>query len=75
MKNSYGLGKVVGGILIGTLFGVALRILFTDHKCCKAQEGAIDETNESEKHFRKRMKKEAEVLRRKAKDQEDIANN
>jgi gas vesicle protein len=75
MKNSYGTGKVIGGILIGTLFGVALRILFADHKCCKAQCDNVDETNESEKHFRKRMKKEAEVLRKKAKDQEDIAKH
>ena len=38
MKKSYGTGSVIGGILIGTLFGVALRILFAEPtKCVKTK--------------------------------------
>lgn len=72
MKNSIGIEKVIGGILIGTLFGVALRMLFASPSRCKTQNvpitGDIDIQD-----LRKKMKNEAKDLRRKAEELENHA--
>jgi gas vesicle protein len=75
MKTNYGTGKVIGGILIGTLFGVALRILFANHKCCKTESIQSEEAKESDKDIREKMKEDANILRRKAKDLEKLAKD
>lgn len=72
MKNSIGTGKVIGGILIGTLFGVALRMLFAYPGRCKNQNIPISGDIDI-KDIRKKMKKEANELRKKAEELESLA--
>ncbi len=72
MKNSIGIGKVIGGVLIGTLFGVALRMLFACPDKCKTESISINEATDI-KDLRKKMKKEAVNLRNKAEELEDLA--
>lgn len=70
MKNSIGIEKVIGGILIGTLFGVALRMLFASPCRCKSKNipitGDIDIQD-----LRKKMKQEAKDLRLQAEELEN----
>jgi gas vesicle protein len=73
MKNSFGLGKVIGGILIGTLFGVALRMLFAASNGSKNESIPIS-GNINAKVIRKKMKKEADALRKKAEELESLAD-
>lgn len=70
MKNSMGTGKVIGGIIIGTLFGVAIRMLFASPKKCETQSIPVSGATDI-KDLRKKMKKEAIVLRKKAEELEN----
>lgn len=72
MKNTMGIGKVIGGILIGTLFGVALRMLFASPKKCETQSIPVSGATDI-KDIRKKMKKEANTLRKKAEELESLA--
>ncbi len=75
MKNSYGTGKVLGGILVGTIFGSMLTILFSNKKCHKIQCDHLVGEEESVKDIRKRMKKEANNMRKKAEELENLAKD
>lgn len=72
MKNSIGTGKVIGGIVIGTLFGVALRMLFASSSRCRNQSISINEATDI-KDLRKKIKQEANTLRSKAEELENLA--
>ena len=72
MKNSIGTGKVIGGILIGTLFGVALRMLFACPGKCKTENTPLNGATDI-KDLRKKMKEEARTLRKKAEELESLA--
>jgi gas vesicle protein len=74
MKNSMGTGKVIGGILIGTLFGVALRMLFASPCRCKTNSNHASGPIDIAKDLRKKMKEEADAMRSKAEELESLAS-
>ncbi len=75
MKKSYGAGTVIGGIFIGTLFGIALKILFTNHTCSKTQGTPFTGEDKSVKDIRKKMKKDANEMRSRAEELENLAKD
>lgn len=73
MENSNVTGKIIGALIIGSLTGVALGLLFAPEKGSKLRSNIIDGAKDLASDLKKRMTDEAAALRKKAEELEDMA--
>ncbi len=69
MKNLKTAGKVIGGILVGTLLGATIGLLFAPQSGSKTRNKIAS----GAKDLKDKMKKEANALRKKAEELEGLA--
>jgi gas vesicle protein len=75
MKNSNDTGKVIGALLVGTLLGAALGVLFAPYKGSKTRGKLVQGAKEIAEDLMEKVKEEATALRNKAEELETLAED
>jgi gas vesicle protein len=75
MKNSNDTGKVIGALLVGTLLGAALGVLFAPYKGSKTRSKLVAGAKEIAEDLMEKVKEEATALRNKAEELETLAED
>lgn len=75
MENSNDTVKVVSALLIGTLVGAALGVLFAPNKGSQTRSKLVDGAKDLAEDFTQKIKDEVKVLRHKAAELEDLAED
>ena len=73
MENTNNTGKVVGALIVATLAGAALGVLFAPSKGSKTRNKLIGGAKDLADDFKRKMKDEANSLRKKAEELESMA--
>ena len=75
MENSNGTAKLIGALVVGTLAGAALGILFAPEKGIRTRKNIIDGAKDLAGDIKRKMTDEAAALRKKANDLEELAKD
>ena len=83
MKNSNNTATVIGALVVGTLAGAALGVLFAPYKGNRTRNRLVRRAKDIVRDFKKQMKQEASILQDQAnelydlagEEQHDITNN
>jgi gas vesicle protein len=73
MESSNHTASIIGGLLVGALAGVTLGVLFAPRKGRKTRSNISNGAQDVAHDLKRKMKKEAKAIRRKAKDLENAA--
>lgn len=74
MKNSNNTATVIGALVVGTLAGAALGILFAPYKGNRTRNRLVRKAKDIANDFKKQMKHEASVLQKQAEELYDLAD-
>jgi gas vesicle protein len=75
MDNLNGIGKVVGALVIGAIGGAALGVLFAPAKGSRTRSNIVDGAKDLAGDIKKSMTEQAEALRKKADELENMAKD
>ena len=75
MENSNNTGKVVGALLVGTLVGATLGVLFAPGKGSRTRRKLVLGAQDMAEEIADKIKDEAEMLRKKAMELEELAED
>lgn len=75
MENLNGTGKILGALFLGALIGGALGVLFAPEKGSTTRSNIADGAKDLASELKRKMKEEANALRKKAEKLEDLAED
>ena len=75
METSNSTGKIIGALIVGALAGAAIGVLFAPDKGSRTRRKILRNAQDMAEDFTDRVKEEAEALREKAMELEELAED